>query len=112
MSRPFDVGLQLERTLLAWRRTCLALAVGVAVAVRYSEPVPLPFSLWFGLGAVGALALAYWATSARYRRAHRALQRDPHTLPTGGVAISLVAGVSLALGLAAASHLFATAVIE
>lgn len=109
MSRPFDDGLQVERTLLAWRRTCLALALGVAVAIRYGEPPSLPFSLWIGLLALAALTLAYVSTSARYRRVNSALQRDPGSLPGGGAAVLAMAVVCGSLGVAAASHLLVSA---
>lgn len=72
----FDVGLQAERTALAWRRTALALAVGAVGAARLSAPV-------LGLAAVvlGAIGLAqavFVAHNAglRYQTAHRSLTTD------------------------------------
>lgn len=75
--RPFDVGLQPERTALSWRRTALALTVGPLVVARLLAP---------GLEA-GALVVAAAGTAcglgllaasiARYRRVHEVLTGPP-----------------------------------
>lgn len=69
-SRPFDVGLQPERTALAWRRTALALVVGAVVSIRV---LPTLLGTWAlvpaGAGIVLAVALLV-ASHKRYRRQH------------------------------------------
>ena len=93
--RPFDRGLQAERTLLAWRRTCLAIAVGNAVAIRY---------LWDTLGLAAAAlgiaglilsVIALVAVNFRYTRTHRGLIAEG-TLTTGARLPLLVALSALA----------------
>jgi uncharacterized membrane protein YidH (DUF202 family) len=68
---PFDPGLQPERTLLAWRRTALAL----------------------GVAAVAAAAFAYLAAALRYRRTHAALTAAAR-LPGDGAALAAVAATA------------------
>lgn len=67
MSELFDPGLQPERTELAWRRTCLAIAVGSLVALRLL-PVALG-SAWWALGGAAGLAAAGLLWLAARRRA-------------------------------------------
>lgn len=86
-SELFDRGAQPERTLLAWGRTCLALAVVVAVLVKVLaeavDPAVIGLTI-FGL----ALPLSTWLLAvARYRRVHRELTRPESTLPAGGAAM-------------------------
>jgi putative membrane protein len=71
--RVFDVGLQAERTALAWRRTALAMAVAAVGGGRLAAPV-LGF-LAVLLGAVGLVqaALVAYAAGRRYRAVHRSL---------------------------------------
>jgi len=98
---PFDRGLQPERTLLAWRRTALALGVGSLVGARLALPVLGAIALVAGLvGACAALA-AYLAASVRYRRAHRALTAAAAELPGGGVPLAALAAVCAALAVGA-----------
>ena len=55
--RPFDPGLQPERTLLSWRRTCLALAVASLVSVRFAAEILGVAAIAFGVvGLVMAIA--------------------------------------------------------
>jgi putative membrane protein len=63
----FDPGLQAERTVLAWRRTALALAVAAVGAARLAAPALGPVALL--LGAVGLLQAVVVAacSSGRYR---------------------------------------------
>ena len=99
---PFDVGLQPERTLLAWRRTALVLAVASAVGVRLAM-VHLG-DLAVVLGAIGILSAAgtYIGATVRYRKVHRSLV-DSQTLVTVGgrslasLALSAILLATLAL---------------
>lgn len=100
MSTPelFDRGLQLERTLLAWRRTCLALATAIAIVVKllaFESDVATVLVAVFGLAAP---AVAWLLAARRYRTAHRRLTRTPGNgvLPAGGPAIAVA---TLAAGL-------------
>ena len=106
MSAPFDAGLQPERTLLAWRRTCLALGLGSVVAARFTAQE-------FGalgalLGAVGVLLAtgAYVASSLRYRRAHDDLTTSAR-LSTDGVPLALLAATVVVVALASALYVLA-----
>jgi uncharacterized membrane protein YidH (DUF202 family) len=107
-SRPFDVGLQPERTALAWRRTSLALTVGALAGVRI---VPTLFGAWL-LVPTGALALVAIAvlvlSHGRYLSHHRVLttsDSDRIALDDGALP-ALVAGVALLLGLGALAAVF------
>jgi putative membrane protein len=95
---PFDIGLQLERTLLAWRRSCLSLALGIAVAVRLTVPHLGAASI--AVGVIGlVLVAAAWANSTqRYRRAHKALSASA-PLDRGARTLAATAAVTLVLGL-------------
>lgn len=80
LDRPFDQGLQPERTALAWQRTGLAMAVGALVTMRI---LPELLGLWALLpGAVGlTLAIVVVvAAQVRYGRYHRGLI-DPSLQP-------------------------------
>lgn len=98
-----DPGLQPERTLLAWRRTALALVVLSALATRYLAVDLGPIA--GALGGVGILLSAAAVASAHLR--YRAVIRDfaaadagARTLPSGGRTLALVALATLAVGVA------------
>ncbi|MEQ6896302.1 DUF202 domain-containing protein [Microbacterium sp. KR10-403] len=70
---PVDVGLQIERTTLAWRRTGLAIAVGSLVAMRLL-PELMGGLAWAIPGAVGVLA-SLWMWWMSRRRHHAFVER-------------------------------------
>ncbi|GAA2987298.1 putative membrane protein [Microbacterium terrae] len=105
----FDPGLQPERTELAWRRTCLAFAIGSLVALRVL-PAALDNAWWVLAGAAGLAASgALWlSASRRLSVVDTILARDcdrggmPAGLLLALCLIALVAGVvSLAVVLGA-----------
>ena len=100
--RIFDAGLQPERTLLAWRRTCLVLGLGVAVSIRFGAVGNPLFAFLVGLPALAIVVAAYSLTSVRYRNATRALVDNPHAAVAGGRAITMVAFVAFVISVVAA----------
>lgn len=75
--RPFDVGLQPERTALSWRRTALALTVGPLVVARLLAPALGGWAVVLAaLGTACGLGLLV-AGVARYRRVHEVLTGRP-----------------------------------
>lgn len=94
---PYDEGLQPERTLLAWRRTALALAVAGIVAVRFGMDVFGVAALVICIIAVLLATGAYVAALHRYRRAHRGLTTSGE-LWTGGTSALLLSLSVLVIG--------------
>lgn len=101
-ARPFDVGLQPERTALAWRRTALALVVGAVVGTRVLPALLGPWALIpAGLGIVLAVALLV-LSHHRYRRQHELLTAagSARTVLSDGTLPALVASTVVLAGIA------------
>jgi uncharacterized membrane protein YidH (DUF202 family) len=101
-SRPFDVGLQPERTALAWRRTALALVVGAVVGIRVLPALLGPWALVpAGAGIVLAVTLLV-ASHRRYLRQHALLTTatSARIVLSDGRLPGLVAGTVLLAGVA------------
>ena len=99
--RIFESGLQPERTLLAWRRTCLVLALGVAVSIRFGAIADPLMALLAGVPGLALVGAAYALTSIRYHRATRALVNNPTAAVSEGRSVAAVTLVALLIGLAA-----------
>jgi uncharacterized membrane protein YidH (DUF202 family) len=97
----FDVGLQRERTSLAWTRTALAMvANGLLVLVRHEHSFPLAVSVLLSSAWV-ALALAtLWCAAQRH---HLVLTPDRHIRPATRTLTLLSLAVALACALTAGS---------
>ena len=101
--RPFDAGLWVERTALAWRRTALAVAVGSLAALRI---LPEVLGLWAfipaALGA-GVSFVAFVLTHRRYRRVHTMLTSSgsERVALSGGVLPALMAAATVGGGVLA-----------
>ena len=109
---PRDPGLQPERTLLAWRRTALALVVVSAFATRYLAVELGPVA--GALGGAGILLSAFAVASAhlRYRKVvhgFAAADAGEAPLPAGGRTLALVAASALAIGAAGLAIVLALA---
>lgn len=82
--KPFDIGLQTERTALSWQRTTLALAVGVLLAARLLVVVWGSLSYLIVASGLVLVAGLFLLGYRRYESAHYTLvtsvgQRIPLT---------------------------------
>lgn len=100
----YDPGLQPERTLLAWRRTCLAFGVSALVAMRFSMSELGPAAVVVGVVGAALAVLAYALAATGYRQAHRSL-RGQGVLSRGGWPMLLATGAVLAVGALCAGYL-------
>lgn len=98
---PWDSGLQIERTTLAWTRTALSFVVGAMVLIRLVARNHV--ALAFAATALTAplVALITWLAWRRYRRDERSLHSEAPlsdgALPGAVAALTVVVG---GLGLA------------
>ena len=100
----YDPGLQPERTLLAWRRTCLALAVVAAALARFSgDTLGFTGAVLLGAGGVLGAGWAYVRATRRYRHVHDRLVRED-TLAGDGLAFAVATLSLLLVGIGAASY--------
>ncbi|WP_119696753.1 DUF202 domain-containing protein [Microbacterium halotolerans] len=104
MSVPYDPGLQPERTLLSWRRTCLSFAVGSVILARYTVEAFGVFGVLMGLAAAGLAVAAYFSAAYEYRRVHDSLHTYGHTGGDGKPMLLATLAV-LAIGVAVAFFL-------
>lgn len=100
----YDPGLQTERTLLAWRRTCLAFGVASLVAMRFTVEAAGVIAVFAGVIGAGLAVAAYVAAALGYRRANRALHATG-SLDHGAAPIALATAAALVLGIACAGYL-------
>jgi uncharacterized membrane protein YidH (DUF202 family) len=102
LDRVFDVGLQHERTALAWDRTGLSLLVVGALTLRsggppYDDLLHVP-----GYAAMLVGAVLLWAGGRRYRRREADLRRgaspvQPHLVRLTGIVAMVVSVAALVL---------------
>jgi uncharacterized membrane protein YidH (DUF202 family) len=104
----YDPGLQTERTLLAWRRTCLAFGVASLVAMRFTVEPAGVLAVFAGIVGAGLAVAAYVAAAIGYRRANTALRRTG-SLDRGGAPMVLATAAALVLGAACAAYLILSA---
>lgn len=97
--RVHDLGLQLERTALAWRRTALALVVAAFVSIK---AMALREDVVLGVVPVALLAVAAgtaWTGAWRYRRGGDLFIRA--AAPIGGRSLAVSSGAVALAGVCA-----------
>jgi uncharacterized membrane protein YidH (DUF202 family) len=87
-TRPFDPGLQPERTTLAWRRTTISLMLGSLVALRLLPPVLGQWSIAIGFLGLGLAAFLWSQAARRASDTAEALETAGH-LPDGTLLLQL-----------------------
>jgi uncharacterized membrane protein YidH (DUF202 family) len=100
-----DLGMQAERTTLAWRRTALGVGVGGVVALRLAGPALGPGAVVAALAGGVLAVVAFWLAGRRYRAVQAslrergdlgALPRPAVPLVAVSVATTLIAAIAVA----------------
>ncbi|GAA2357951.1 hypothetical protein GCM10009854_40390 [Saccharopolyspora halophila] len=100
---PWDPGLQLERTSLAWLRTALAFLAGIGIGMRILANQGSWISVLVAVGFLPLAAFLTWRAWRRHQRSEHDL-RSENPLPDGilpaGFAVFACAAGCAALGYA------------
>lgn len=98
LERPFDPGLQPERTALAWQRTGLSIALALLVGARLVAHLGAAWAP--ALAAAGIIGITVLLTIGhrRYARVHRALTAEPPQKLPGAAALLSWVIATTALG--------------
>jgi len=104
----FDIGLQLERTALSWRRTSLSLTVMSLIAARLATAEVNALTLVFAFLGVAIAAALFIGSHQRYRRNHRRLvEAQGRVAALGGAALlAITAAFVLVLALGGLAFVF------
>jgi uncharacterized membrane protein YidH (DUF202 family) len=97
---PYDSGLAAERTLLSWRRTCLAVGVAAAMVARLTAPSVGGFAILLGVTTLAFVAVSLAATQRRYAMAYLDLRRTGRHHPRSGALVAVAGGATLVAALA------------
>jgi uncharacterized membrane protein YidH (DUF202 family) len=95
-ARVYDAGLQPERTLLAWRRTCLSIAAGFVATIKYFTDAIGLWAIVLGAVGLGLVGVAWLVSTLRYRRVHHGLVR--HGMLASGGTTPLLVAAAVAIG--------------
>lgn len=90
MTGIWDPGLQVERTALAWQRTCLLLALVGGVTARYGVESGHDVAVFVGGAVIAVSLVAYALVHRRYRQSSHQLTTSD-TLPAAAPVTLLVA---------------------
>ncbi|MGY5765430.1 DUF202 domain-containing protein [Brachybacterium sp. DNPG3] len=93
----FDPGLQPERTLLAWRRTCLSFGVASVVGMRFALESLGVIAVVIGVIGAGLAVLSYALTAIGYSRATHSLHAEGR-LGRDGMPVLLATAAVLVIG--------------
>jgi uncharacterized membrane protein YidH (DUF202 family) len=105
--QPWDNGLQIERTALAWLRTCMSLVVVALIAFRFAAPHSLAIALALMAGIVTLGTVAGILSWRRYRTTDEQLI-EGKPLP-GGTLAAVMAGMTVLTGVLGLVYALATA---
>ncbi|ALG12866.1 DUF202 domain-containing protein [Kibdelosporangium phytohabitans] len=97
---PWDPGLQVERTALAWMRTCLSMIVVALIAFRFAAHTSLAAALALAAVVVPMALVSLRLAWRRYRTSDANLTSGKR-LPDGTLplAVTIVTALTGALGL-------------
>ena len=106
LDRPFDAGLQTERTALSWQRTTLASAVGFLVAARLLAEFLGILSFLVAAAGLVVTAALFVIGHRRYRSAHEILTGSSDERVALTSAVPLFAWATVAFCLAVLGLVF------
>lgn len=104
--QPWDPGLQLERTTLAWFRTALALLAGAVITIRLVAHKSVAVAIASTILALPLASLITWLAWRRHARAERRL-RTQAPLPDARLHLG-VAVLGCVLGFAGLAYVLLT----
>jgi hypothetical protein len=101
-----DPGLQTERTVLAWQRTCLALAAASIIGLRVTVGDLGDLAILLGFLGAGLTGAAFAGAVYRHRHSYDIIA-TPGSRVAGGLLLALLFVALLAISVGAVAYLLA-----